>query len=258
MPDTQSPREFPTEDSLCERCGYPVKGLSPDAACPECGLAVAESSPAKRDLVVSETYQGGLGFISTAWLFLIAPKAGFRRLAVGRQSFFAESYLINIVILAALVYSLMLFTANLMGVLNPTSRVSLDAPGNMAVFVAVCIGIAGMTVVEMIGVTAICKRRGWRVPFPLAQQVCCYASVGWLPGMLIAGAGTVLIEHAWAGQLWFESLIGLVRVRWLIYAGLFVGSLLWFETLVWIGVCQVRFANAWPQANPVPPGRRPL
>jgi len=98
----------------------------------------------------------------------------------------------------------------------------------------------------MLGVTAYSKRRGWRVPFRLAERVCCYASVAWLPGVLVAGLGMVLIEHFLAGRFWFESLLGLVKVRWLFYTGLFMFSLLWFETLVWVGVRQVKFANGSP------------
>lgn len=114
-------------------------------------------------------------------------------------------------------------------------------------YFAIVAAVYLLTYIEMIGVTAFSKRRGWRVSFPLAERVCCFVSVGWLPGVMISAIGFSLLQEYAAGQPWFEQPLGLVRVRWLFYAALFVLSLLWFETLVWIGVRQVRYANRWPK-----------
>lgn len=117
------------------------------------------------------------------------------------------------------------------------------------IFLISVVAINTLTYIEMLGVTAFSKRRGWRVPFHLAERVCCYASVGWLPGVVLAGVGVGLLQVYGPGRPWYEHLLGLIRVGWLFYGGLFVLSLLWFETLVWIGVRQVKYANGWPDAR---------
>ena len=40
--------DFPNRNSLCERCGYALVGLSAEGNCPECGQPIAESSPVHR------------------------------------------------------------------------------------------------------------------------------------------------------------------------------------------------------------------
>lgn len=117
----------------------------------------------------------------------------------------------------------------------------------MASYFAIFAAVYLLTYIEMIGVTAFSNRRGWRVPFSLAERVCCFVSVAWLPGIILAAICFSFLQEHGVGQPWFEQLLGLVRVGWLLYGALFVLSLFWFETLVWIGVRQVKFANAWPQ-----------
>lgn len=68
--------------------------------------------------------------------------------------------------------------------------------------------------------------------------------------MFIATGGLLFFKLSGVGERAFSQSIGFVSFGWLLYAGLFVTSLLWYETLVWIGVRQVRYANAWPDAQP--------
>ena len=234
MPDPAGPRAFPTDDSLCERCGYPLRGLPIEADCPECGQAVAESSPAKR---------GGYGSPKSGWwiagmrvsvMMFFAPRRLYRGLSIQGGNAMARWYLASIALVCGLAWGF------LWGAIIENKVFAIHA------MLGACLAILAMTYIEMLGVTAFSRRRGWRVPFRLAERVCCLAAVGWMPGVLIAGIGLLVLSTFAAGEPWFERLLGLVRVSWICYGGLFVLSLLWFETLVWLGVRQVRYANAWP------------
>ncbi len=244
MQDLGPSRAFPTDDSLCERCGYPLRGLTVDALCPECGLAVSESSPGKRVATpIFGLISVGTFFKTFALYFFHAP-AAFRRMAIDGDNEPARVFLLWSSMLA-IAWFIAISAAWLVLVEDP----SLD--NNVLGFIVVLqlIGvliILALTYIEMLGVTAFSKRRGWRVPFHLAERVCCYASVGWLPGVMLAGLGVWVLQSFAVGRPWFEQYLGLVKVGWLCYGGLFVLSLLWFETLVWVGVRQVKYANAWP------------
>lgn len=251
MPDPtpDACRAFPSRDSLCEDCGYPLRGLADKTHCPECGAALSKSSPGRRDLGEALKDQSVYGFLKRAAMFLSHPRDAFRRLPIDGPDLLGQGFLFWMSTLSALAFSLIWFVIALTPG-HPTRAPVQGYSGFMVCFIAAAVLINLLTYMEMLGVTAISRRRGWRVPYRLAERVCCYASVGWLPGVLLAGAGLFLIDRFAVGRLWFNGLVGLVRVSWLCYGGVFVLSLLWFETLVWIGVRQVRFANAWP-AEPV-------
>lgn len=249
MPDAETIsttcRTFPTDDSLCERCGYPLKGLSHDAVCPECGLAVAESSPVKRfGMPINKGRGLALRYVKVQLKIIFSPRSFFRALSINEGNPRHKRYFFSSIMIAAVVWFLLMLGGLLWIDHAPLNLKLIRYRFLLLVFFI--LGLMLLTCIEMIGVTAFSKRRGWRVPFHLAERVCCYASVAWVPGVAIAAAGYWLLEVFAAGQPWFEQLLGLVRVGWLCYAGLFILSLLWFETLVWIGVRQVKYANAWP------------
>ncbi|MFN3168384.1 MAG: hypothetical protein ACE37H_15100 [Phycisphaeraceae bacterium] len=237
--------KFPFDDSLCERCGYPLFGLSIESACPECGLAVAESSPARRDLPGVVDRLGCRDAWRMACRLLVRPADTFRRLDVSPRGAAASTFLFWMTFLAGFVWLSVMGAGLYLVDGGPTS----GNLGYQAVFhlVAVLILVQVLTHIEMLGVAAISRRRGWRVPLRLAERVCAFASVGWLPGVALAAVGAQLLGVFAVGEPWFERMHGVVRVSWLCYAGLFVLSLLWFESLVWVGVRQVKYANAWPQ-----------
>ncbi|MFK7788127.1 MAG: hypothetical protein AB8C95_01370 [Phycisphaeraceae bacterium] len=246
MADSPTTHTFPTEDSLCEACGYPLKGLSQDTVCPECGYAVAESSPAKRTGI---EYEFETKFFRLMEL-LLAPfysaKQTFRAMPIDGSN---RQYR----------WLLLLSSVTALGVWSALGSKALEGTyRNGDVFtLLIPLFVIALTYVEVIGVTAFSRRRGWRVPLALAERVCCRAAIGWVFGLLIAGAGMWVLKWTAAGQPWFEQNLGLVRVRWLFYGLLFVLSFLWFETLVWIGVRQVRYANAWSQSPLSPPQDTP-
>lgn len=104
-----------------------------------------------------------------------------------------------------------------------------------------------MTYIEAVGVTFFSRRRGWRVPFKLAERVTCYASVGWV----IAAIGLAPLVGLYEAGVLRAWVIGAVGhwdpdYRWLLGAVGFGGAVLFFETLVWTGVRKVRFGNRPP------------
>ena len=247
-------RPFPTEDALCEHCGYPIKGLAFDADCPECGQAVAQSSPAHRTLRIEGQWLGLKSYWRLQLNVLFQPRRSFRSLDVSSVGRVPEQLLLRNSLLAGLIIGAIVFLGSAYVITPRFHRVPIESFFKIAGVGALVICV--LTFIEVLGVAAFSKRRGWRVPFPLARRVCCLASVGWLPGAVMAGVGIWLFEVLAVGRPWFDHLLGLVRVGWLCYGALFVLSFLWFETLVWIAVRQVRFANAWPDP-PSPPSQTP-
>lgn len=223
---------FPNERSLCERCGYPLRDLSLLSDCPECGMAVLESSPSKRTYRPDPQHLPFGAFFTTAPRVLLSPRRFFRTLSPSGCSWHAWNALGMSGILASLIWFVTGYQV-----------IGFFGLHSLLAIVLVMQGVWLLTYIEVIGVVAFSRRRGWRVPWPLAERVCSYAAVGWLPGALIAGGGAWVLKQVAVGEPWFDSLLGLVRVAWLFYGGLFVVSFLWFETLVWIGVRQMKFAN---------------
>ncbi|MGB0768671.1 MAG: hypothetical protein ACPGYV_13300 [Phycisphaeraceae bacterium] len=186
---------------------------------------------------------------------MVGPSRFYRQLDVAGRNGGARRHLFVTLALAATLHLAVMLIGEMAIDRTPLSRrVVMPA---IALWLTVFAVLVAMTYIEMLGVTAFSRRRGWRVPFRLAERVCAFASAGWLPGVVIAGVGTWVLGVHGQGRPWFEQLIGLVRVGWLCYAALFVASFLWFETLVWIGVRRVKFANAWPDrdAGEPPPGK---
>jgi hypothetical protein len=250
MANSTATHVFPHDDALCESCGYPLKGLLVDAVCPECGLGVEASSPAKRTIQLEGHWLTLAMYWRMMGLLLFHPRRTFRTLALDGSDLIPEQFLFRTSFLAGLILSLIVYIGSAF-VLTPRYH-SIPLRSALWLFILTSIGITILTFIEMTGVTAFSRRRGWRVPFTLAMRICCLASVGWLPGAVVAGFGVWMIQAYGVGRPWFDHLLGLVRVGWLIYAGLFVLALLWFETLVWIAVRQVRFGNAWAQNSGIP------
>lgn len=241
--DTETGRAFPTQDALCERCGYRLRGLAIDSNCPECGSPVVESSPVHRNRFVQTDFFPLLSYWAAAIKILLSPRRSFRSMTVsGRHS------------RALHCLSISAFLAGLIWMLIGHPALGQGRRPEIAVWLYACMAVYVLTYIEMLGVTAISRRRGWRIPFHVANRVCCYASVAWVPGAVLASVGARVLHQTCVGKPWFESVLGLVPVPWLFYAGLFMLSLMWFEILVWTAVGQVKFANAWPEPA-IEPGR---
>lgn len=208
-------------------------GLPPEADCPECGQPIATSIPTHR---VGPPWQNRLSlshWFTTVFGMIRRPGESFRTMRLDGPAWPARLFLISIAAFVGFfwgAYDLIMIERGLL----------LSWVAGMAAAKTVLI----MTYIETLGVTFFSKRRGWRVPFGLAERVTCYASVGWVIAAAVLAPLVGLYE---AGLV--ES--GVLRVtghwqpeyRWLLAAVGFGAAVLFFETLVYTGVRKVRFGN---------------
>jgi hypothetical protein len=228
---------YPGNDTLCEGCGYALKGLHAEGDCPECGLLIAESSPDLR---------GGPGDRERVDLGLIRrPRAFFRAMRVGGSNGPARWFMAKVILLIGLAWVLW-------GAVG--GGWSLEADLYKAGVVMASLYL--LSYVEVLGVVFFSRRRGWRVPFGLAERLVCYASIGWVPAVIVMG---VALDRYEAGDIdrWMRPLLGVWGTWQSIELLVLVGTvaMLWFELLVWIGVRQTKYANF--QAEAVPVGLNP-
>jgi hypothetical protein len=88
------------------------------------------------------------------------------------------------------------------------------------------------------------RRRGWRVTPTVAWAVCGHASVGWVVAGCLVAAGLHAASLAARGRPAGPALLARdIVIAWAPLAGFFAGMLV-FETLVYLGVRRLRFANA--------------
>ena len=229
---------FPDAQSLCETCGYPLRGLGIDAVCPECGAAVDASDPRHRTGHWGGGASFGTQYLRYAGRLIRGPRRFFRAMRVGGSNLAPRVFLL---INAALVMTIWTTTALLT---NGGDGLLWAWLGGMIGFKAVLV----LTYVEVLGVRLFSGRRGWRVPVALAERVACCASLGWVPAGALASAGWLVGPGVLRG-LWPEpggKAFSVTEAGFSLAVALSVAGMLVFESLVWIGVRQVKYANAGP------------
>lgn len=124
------------------------------------------------------------------------------------------------------------------------------APGALWFGVSFLIAALAMTQIERVGIETFGRRQRWRVTRRVSLAVCAHASVGWvIAGVLLAGAMLLLAvlprdlhRLPSGGVLRGTRLAGLHVLPVLLGLAGFAGMLV-FETLVYFGVRECRFAN---------------
>ncbi|MEM1109481.1 MAG: hypothetical protein AAGH99_12415 [Planctomycetota bacterium] len=230
------PPETLPRDLLCEVCGYGLFGLSSEntaAVCPECGTPIVESIPTHR---VGPPWQNRLSFanwFATAWAIARRPGETYRTMRLDGPATPARLFLLSIALIVGIGWGAFSLLA-----------IGYHPLGAWLAGMAAAKVVLVMTYIETLGVTFFSGRRGWRVPFRLAERVTCYASVGWV----IAAAVLAPLVGLYDAGLLREGVIRIVGhwdpdYRWILTAVGFGAAVLFFETLVWTGVRKVRFGN---------------
>lgn len=250
--------------ALCERCGYGLTGLREGSECPECGRAWALNDPARR--VGSPWQQRRLaGLIETCVMLVRRPGVLFETLrpcSGPAQTPLAWGLVLAVVPVWGLVLprvALLAFEGAARGPGTSWAALirGLASAGNAVVLTATLtlIGtvllLLALTTIERWGLRLIAARRGWRVSRGAAQAIVGHAGLAW---PVATGLGALT---AWLGPSVLDEIgracrgvgldlgpgFGLTVQPWAFAALGFLVGMLWFETLVWIGLRRMRFAN---------------
>ncbi|MGH7132679.1 MAG: hypothetical protein ACREJO_12105 [Phycisphaerales bacterium] len=246
------PAASPTPELLCEACGYAIGEIDLDSSCPECGVSIASSLPAARTGLWFQNHPRGWRI--TVADVVLTPRRSFRHMRIGNNR--DQPFLIRSLGINALLWAPGLTAAALLRQSEQAYLLLADfcfiAPVAMP-FVAG--GIFALTyfltVVEGLGVRLATRRRGWRITRPIARSVCAYASCGWILG------GVLHLMIVIALFLWNSATHQGQPSRlqaqpfWIPIALAAIPGLLAFETLVYIGIRQCRYANAPAITSPV-------
>ncbi|MEX0775613.1 MAG: hypothetical protein WD042_07840 [Phycisphaeraceae bacterium] len=221
---------FPSDDSLCERCGYPLRGLSRVGACPECGLAIAESDPARRTGLPWQNHISLSSFLRTTAMICLQPGQSFGILRLGGSRGRDRLYLLLFAFFCSAVWA----------------GAWVGYPGHDLALRLTLVppAVLVLTYVEALGVAWFSRRRGWRVSWAMAERVACYASIAWLPATLLCAIVAHAADRNAIQNRWPHWLGPWSPEKDLLLMSLVGGiAILWFESLVWLGVRQVKYAN---------------
>lgn len=231
---------------LCEQCGYILEGLDPATNCPECGKPIAESLPERRTGTPFQQDPTWRGLAGQSIMLARRPTALFGRMRIGADN--DSSLLARSIALASL--ATVLPTATVVTALS----LSRSIHGYEIIIgfwiMALCWLVVGfalllLTAIERKGVTFFSRRRGWRVPKPVAQSICANAAPGWISAGVLFSIGLLVLPFAarWADDLprsmraWGQGAAAALP-----FLGLLAGMLI-FETLVYLGVRRCKYAN---------------
>ena len=222
---------------LCMGCGYDLGGLASGDACPECGRSVRSSLASGRAGTPVQGPPTVRGLAGTVLLVWRRPVRVWDRVRVDMG--LASQLELPVVFVATAAAAAAAGAA----VWSTTK----GGAGQLAFWIIVLMVFAWpptflmlllLNLVERRGVRLWGKAHGSRVTPDVARWVTAHASAGWLGGALVTLAAVLACtaaSTAWGPLGWIDPtavLIGGATV-----------ALLWFETLVYVGVRRLRFVN---------------
>lgn len=244
------------------------------SSCPECGRDTDSSLPASRPGSPWQRRIGISPWIATAWMTLRHPITLFQNIRVERRGATALLW-INLTLGAAAIVAP--WSGALIGdPLRAARGQSLFKQFTVAIVAlpaqvaAVALVLFALTFIEFLGIRFIANRRGWRLLPDAARQICAHASLGWiacgiLPLVTLFGFEFVLRVFGVSpgGTIDAGPVLGTFDMHRLAIGGSavagYIAGMLLFETLVFLGVRQCRFANQFhPPLRPGPPLRPDL
>lgn len=228
------PMGTPAQELWCEACGYPLMGVLEGVRCPECGAEACLSDPARR---TGSRWQRGAGpwaLAVSGAAALTSPRRFWDVVTPDRRSgrWLAAAHAV---------------AAGGLGV--GTVAVIQGDVGLALTLLPLAVGAVWvMTVVETMGIMFWGRVHGARVTRDIAWAVCGHAAVGWTIGGALAAFGWVVgqLLSDDAGFRVFGSgrfkATGALASPVLVVVGAVAGMLL-FETLTYLGVRRMRYAN---------------
>lgn len=231
---------------LCERCGYVLSGLPTDAACPECGKAIAESLPSVRTLAYDP--KRGMGWVRVAVRMVRSPFGAYSCMHIGAQQAggFAERSFAVVSALTGFAAALLLFDSRFRAqTLDPDAYAATVLQAIVSGLVVACGTFALLWIIMLIeraGSRTIGAWHRWRITREVAYCVCAYASVGWLMGVLGAMCWGMWYVTRGRDALIARSDEGLYAMNLGLPAVVLLG-LFGYELLVYIGLRRCKFAN---------------
>jgi hypothetical protein len=231
---------LPDDAFLCERCGYVLDGLSPAHCCPECGRPVAASHPDQR---AGSPFQRGVrhGSVDALLAAVVRPRLLFAvcRIDAASSRRLRDRHLL----VAALVSA--------GGAL--VAHGAAAGPADLGVVLFALVGLPPLvygllrllTAVERRGIMLWGRVHGRRVSAAVAHTVVGHASAGWVMGALLVALSHplgALVRHVAVVRPAATYEVFLLAPLLLpMLAGLC--GLVWFETLVYVGVRACAYAN---------------
>lgn len=253
---------------LCERCGYSIEGLPRETNCPECGRPVVESLLEARPGSPWQQRPDLRGWAATVALCLRSPRLAARTLRIETE-LSGKLRRINIRAAAALLTVLpaATYTTQLLRGEAPYSMRELTWPwaetaiqwlglaGLLVLWwVALSLTLAALTGTETWGIRSYGRLHAKRITPAVARTITAHATVGWVVAALFVSGGFLLGMLAYEvamhhdvqplrgvmmlAPIWMPTILGLV-------------GLLAFESIVYLGVLNCKFANrARPEVTP--------
>jgi hypothetical protein len=120
-----------------------------------------------------------------------------------------------------------------------------DAVSGLMLAIPLFIPLFLLTMIELTGLRIIGRVRRYRIGKTSATTICAYAAVGWVVGgvlVYLAAWTAFVVDHSvsFPSSRLARAFAGAVEYLPLLA---FAVGLLWFETLCWLGMRRLRYAN---------------